>query len=358
MSDYFDRVERQIVQRVQDGAPQAGRRPNVLGYLATAAAVLVVIVVAGAFLLARGSSPTPTKPSAPAAGQTVSVTFRASAIDGHAPLGPAIERSITILLERLDTAFPGTLVERSGNDVVVVARSTDAGTRPQMLRRILSLTTPGRLEFYDWEADALTPTGKTVGSQLEAQNPTALEISQGSGSGAPGEPGAGALSHAQATALVSRYPGSVIVQAVARTGAYGVGSTGPSLRFYVLRNVPALSGQDIMHPKATTDPNAGGPDVTFGFTPNGAVAFKALTKRVAERGQRLSSPGQTFNQHFAITLDDRLISVPYIDFKVYPDGITTQNGANISGSFTTESAKDLATILRYGPLPVALTATG
>ena len=121
MSDYFDRVERQIVQRVEAGAPEANRRPTVLGYLATAAAVLVVIVVAGAFLLARGSSPTPAKPSAPAAGQTVSVTFEVSPIDPHAPLGPAIERSITTLLERLDTAFPGALVERRGTTIVVIA---------------------------------------------------------------------------------------------------------------------------------------------------------------------------------------------------------------------------------------------
>ncbi|MGO9499211.1 MAG: SecDF P1 head subdomain-containing protein [Solirubrobacteraceae bacterium] len=254
----------------------------------------------------------------------------------------------------MDDVFPGTLVERSGDDIVVIARSTDAGTRA----RILSLTTPGRLEFYDWEVDALTPTGKTVASQLEAQNPTALKISQGAGSGAPGEPGAGALSRAQASALASKHPGSVVLQAVAQTGTSGASSTGPSAQFYVLRNVPVLSDQDITHPQASADPNAGGPDVTFGFTSAGAVAFRALTKRVAERGQRLSSLGQTFNQHFAIVLDGRLISVPYIDFKVYPDGITTQNGANISGGFTTQSAKDLATVLRYGPLPVTLRATG
>ena len=357
MSDYFDRVERQIVQRVQDGAPRSSRRPAAWGYLATAAAVAVVIVVVGVFLLARGSSPAPTKPSAPAAGQTVRVTFNVSAIDPHTPLGPAIERSITILLERLDGVFPGTLVERSGNHVVVIVRSAGAGTRARILTRILSLTTPGRLEFYDWEADALTPNGKTVASQLGAQNPSALEISQGSGSAAPGEPGAGALSHSQASALISKHPGSVFLQAVAQTGAYGVSSAGQSPRFYVLRNVPALSGQDITHPRASTD-NSGQPDLIFGFTAHGAIAFRALTKLVAERGDRVSTLGQTFNQHFAIALDGRLLSVPYIDFKAYPDGITTKDGADISGRFTTQSARDLATILRYGPLPVTLTATG
>src|SRR5579875_2640902 len=41
------------------------------------------------------------------------------------------------------------------------------------------------LYFYDWEANALTPNGKTVASQLEAGDTTALEISQGVG-GSPG----------------------------------------------------------------------------------------------------------------------------------------------------------------------------
>jgi preprotein translocase subunit SecD len=212
--------------------------------------------------------------------------------------------------------------------------------------------------MYDWEADALTPNGKTVASQLEVQNPTALEISQGSGSAAPGASGAGALSRGQALALASKHPGSVVLQAVAPGGTLGVSSTGPSDGFYVLRNVPGLSGQDIVHPKASTDPNAGQPEVSFGFTPNGAAAFKALTRRLAERGDRVSGVGDTLYQHFAIALDRRLISVPYIDFKVYPDGITPQSGADISGGFTTGFVKDVATILRYGPLPVHLTATG
>ena len=39
--------------------------------------------------------------------------------------------------------------------------------------------TTARLEFYDWEANALTPNGKTVASQLQTQDPNAVEISQG-----------------------------------------------------------------------------------------------------------------------------------------------------------------------------------
>ncbi|PZS13384.1 MAG: hypothetical protein DLM64_03425 [Solirubrobacterales bacterium] len=35
------------------------------------------------------------------------------------------------------------------------------------------------MELYDWEANALTSNGQTVASQLIAQNPDALSISQG-----------------------------------------------------------------------------------------------------------------------------------------------------------------------------------
>jgi SecD/SecF fusion protein len=355
MSDYFDRVERQIVQRVEAGVPRASRRPTALGYIATAAAVLVVIVVAGAFLLARGSSPAPTTPSAPAAGHTVSVTFTATAIDPRLHLGQALDRSVTLLRERLNGVFPGVLVERIGNDIVVTARSTAPGTRA----RILGLAAPGRLAIFDWEANVLTPNGKTVASQLSAQNAAALEISQGSGSGAPGEPGAGAMSRRQATALASKRPGSTLVQASAPSVAVGASTVPATARFYVLANLlPALSNRDITHPEEVRAPQAGVPEVSFGFTAAGAGAFRNLTRTVARRGDLVSGLGQTLNQHFAIAVDGRLVSVPFISYKQYPDGIDPNSGADVAGSFTVQSARDLATILRYGPMPVRLTATG
>jgi SecD/SecF fusion protein len=83
-----------------------------------------------------------------------------------------------------------------------------------------------------------------------------------------------------------------------------------------------------------------------------------MTATIARRGDRVSGLGQTLNQHFAIALDNRLITVPYIDYKVYPDGVDATDGVDITGSLTTQSAKDVAILLRCGPLPVNLTATG
>ena len=55
-------------------------------------------------------------------------------------------------------------------------------------------------------------------------------------------------------------------------------------------------------------------------------------------------------------VENRLISVPSIDPREYPDGINTSGGADIVGAMTVTSAKDLATQLRYGPLPLNLRA--
>jgi preprotein translocase subunit SecD len=96
------------------------------------------------------------------------------------------------------------------------------------------------------------------------------------------------------------------------------GAQDPSAGYYVLRGAPALSGKDITDPHQGKDPNARTPDVTVGFTASGAKAFHALTATIARRGSLVSGLGEALNQHFAVVLDNRLITVPYVDFKQYP----------------------------------------
>jgi preprotein translocase subunit SecD len=79
-----------------------------------------------------------------------------------------------------------------------------------------------------------------------------------------------------------------------------------------------------------------------------------VTADIAHRGNLVSGLGQVLNQHFAVALDAQLITVPYVDFKTYPDGIPGNNGADITGGFTPASARDLATQLNLGALPVSL----
>ena len=67
----------------------------------------------------------------------------------------------------------------------------------------------------------MTPSGKTVASLLQTQDPAAIAISQGGAAGAPGSPGAGSISLYQAVKLASEQPQESSAEKVynARNGA-------------------------------------------------------------------------------------------------------------------------------------------
>jgi SecD/SecF fusion protein len=131
-------------------------------------------------------------------------------------------------------------------------------------------------------------------------------------------------------------------------------------RYTVLEDDSELSGDDIKNPEANTDPNTNAPLVTMDFTDQGREAFARVTKRIAERGFDAStlSPGATdkdqFNQQFAITLDNQIVSLATIDFTDLPEGIDGRNGAQIENVGDFDDANDLAESLRIGALPIDL----
>jgi SecD/SecF fusion protein len=336
----------------------------------------------------------------------------------------ALARAVDIMRKRVDqlgVAEP-QIQTSGGNQIAVGLPNVRDTARAEKL-----VGTTARLAFYDWEANALTPNGKTVESQLQAGDPTAVAMSQGSGSTGPGSPGAGSMSLYDAVKLASKQPqqvssdnarkgpqyymfgapgsaacataakdqghapvsgqhcllsgpdssyqdlvsglpngvsasegetlvvpqGTVVLQAVPSSFTNPVPITSPTAQFFVLKDHVTMFGSDITNPAASTD-SAGNPDVQFGFTSSGKSAFQDVTARIAQRGADVSTLGQTLNQHFAVALDQQLITVPSIDYKQYPDGINGDNGADITGGFTTDSASDLATQLRLGALPINL----
>ena len=130
--------------------------------------------------------------------------------------------------------------------------------------------------------------------------------------------------------------------------------------FFVLRDRPQLSGTDITNPEQNFDPNTNQPNVTFDFTDEGRDAFQKITQDIAERGQAQAPPGVTgaqadqFSGHFAVVLDNKVVSRPIITFVENPQGIDGRTGAQISGSFSIQEAQDLAENLRIGALPIEL----
>jgi SecD/SecF fusion protein len=392
---------------------------------------LILSIVAVTVLGCGGSGRSGTTQSASKTSGSAAVhggfalVFRAEAT-AQVPMNQAtMARVVSILRQRIASAVPGgesTIAVTSAGGKIVV----HTGNRtPISQQRLISLVgTTARMVFYDWEANALTPSGRTVASLLLIRDPTAMQISA---PGPSGSAGAGSMSLYQAVRLAAKQPysaskdnartgpeyfafgapgstacataardqhtvpvisqhcylagpadnlqdlytllptnvsasearvltvqrGTVVLQALPASFTDAPAWSDPNAQFYVLRDHVAVFGADVTNPQQSTD-QEGNPDMTFGFNSEGQSAFQNVTAAIAHRGELVSGLGTTLNQHFAVALDTQLLTVPMIDYRQYPDGINGDNGAEITGGFTTSSAQDLATQLRLGALPINL----
>jgi SecD/SecF fusion protein len=253
----------------------------------------------------------------------------------------------------------------------------------------------GRLAFYDWEANVIGPGGRpaptdpkvTGGAhagdtvsldyytavERASKLPAAVQTDNARKGSAfyPVDPrtrkvyGSGAATRAAALAVVPKAERARAKVREVKAGTLVLLSgrlPGAAGSYFVLKDDAALRGSDIVNPRQRLDegPGATGePIVTFEFTAGGAKAFAKFTRTLARRGARNAgvAPGQSSadaNQHFAVVVDDRIVSVPYIDFRANPDGIDGRTGSVIQGGFTIASARQLAGILRSGELKVPL----
>ncbi|RWO42633.1 MAG: protein translocase subunit SecDF [Mesorhizobium sp.] len=105
---------------------------------------------------------------------------------------------------------------------------------------------------------------------------------------------------------------------------------------HLIENRIIVSGENLVDAQATFDQRTNEPVVSFRFDSRGATRFGQATQANVGR-------------LFAIILDNEVISAPQIREPIL--GGTGQ----ISGSFTVESANDLAVLLRAGALPADLT---
>jgi SecD/SecF fusion protein len=128
----------------------------------------------------------------------------------------ALNRAIQIMESRVDTlGVNQPQIETSGGNEISV--SLPAVHDVQRAESLVGST--AALDFYDWEANAITPNGKTVASQLLAQDPTATLISQGvSGGGGPGYVNEGSMGLYQAVKLAARQPAAPPSKSQSRIG--------------------------------------------------------------------------------------------------------------------------------------------
>ncbi len=316
--------------------------------------------------------------------------------------GDAIDRSIDIMRKRVDAlGVSEPEIQRSGENQITVSLPDVKNAK----EAADTVGTTAQMFFYDWEKNVIGPEGKAdpadpsitggqyagsvTGSACKpgydaiiraSRRPEQKNTNQATGAKyyllndtnraiiAGPEPTVRDLNEsdkviqfksAQAklaekkqkkTRIKEIKPGTIVVRAETPDGT----KAKPDC-FYVLNDAFALKGTDIKNPEQNFDQFTQAPNVTFDFTSSGRKKWKQTTKEIAERGQNLvgTVAGNT-NQHFAIILDNELISVPYIDFRQNPDGIDGANGSEISGGFTIDTAQSLANELKYGALPVAL----
>src|SRR5437588_6341243 len=118
----------------------------------------------------------------------------------------ALARAVDIMRQRVDQlgVSEPQIQTSGGNQISVGLPNVKDTARAEKL-----VGTTARLEFYDWERWALTPSGKPVATLLQTQDQNAVSISQGLGSAPPGSPGGGSMLLYQAVQLAAKQPKQV-----------------------------------------------------------------------------------------------------------------------------------------------------
>lgn len=331
----------------------------------------------------------------------VELTYQAKATK-FAELNPeSIDRAIDIMRKRVDAlGVSEPEIQRTGADQITVSLP-DVKNADDAQQQV---GTTAQLFFYDWEKNVVGKDGKpdpdnfsVTGGPAAGQSgclpeydalararrrPTQNTATASTGARYylvddkarkvvagpdPTEKGLRSsedvrkLKNAAALRAVRVNEGTLLVQAESQNENKENGGKGPDC-YYVLNDAFALRGTDIKNPEQNFDQTTQAPNVTFEFTKSGREKWQEVTREIAQRGSSLianadgtplTNPQDKF-QHFAIVLDNQLVSVPYIDYQQNADGIDGANGSEISGGFTIGSAQRLANELKYGALPVSL----
>ncbi len=279
----------------------------------------------------------------------------------------AIARSVEIIRNRVDAfGVSEPEIQTQGSDQISV--SLPGAKNPDQV--VEDLITPAQLVFTDYEANLVT------------SNPSLYKIVKTSQGVTPKPPIEGSATYylfkknaartlvagpeVEKTSLLQQFRGKVPASAelekvpaglIVYSDQQQLDPTKPdsaSRTVYVLmQDKPGLTGRDITSGSQSFDTSGSGggqdPIVTMAFTDEGAQEFQDVTRGLAQRGALRGDL-----QRFAIVLDGKIISTPTVDFRAYPNGISGSNGAQISGSFTTDTARTLADQLNSGAIPIRL----
>jgi hypothetical protein len=405
-----DRLLARIFAETPAG-PNRPRRPR-SRLVVPVVSVVVVLAVIAVFVRTGGHQ----RDRAGAGGATIQLVFRVTPAPARSFDSPATALKLGLSQLRIRLRSAGL----SGGEVAASGAHEITVTVPrglELARLVRILTAGPSLAFYDWEASVVAPDGRTAASELPAQRPAALLLSQGAARG-PGEAsGAGALPLYAAVRFASRQPagpagdlgrvgpeyymfaavhhedcagpepcliagpaptraglrpglptpaGAITVEVPqgvtvlqARGQAVGAdartpGAASPRARFYVLRDRVALNQTGITDVQVRKAPGVGYL-VSFRFTAAGGRRFQSLTAGIAHRGESVSPGSTMLDQHVAIAVDDVLQSVPEINFEHNPDGVIgPDRSADITAGQSRRAAEQLAAEVQTTAPPVGL----
>ena len=318
-----------------------------------------------------------------------------------------VDEARRILCERLGPIGVDHRVRATGDGLTVDVPRESAQGDPDGHSLVFGV---GELAFYDWEPNVIGPggtpaprdpdvtggvaAGETGGTSLYAavlrasKRPAATEADNARASsrfyavdakarrvfagrtvtspqlGSPTRAAALALAPARLRDAAKVYevkPDTVIL----RTSTQPARHVDETREWFALRDDVALRGSHIVDPAQRFSEGPGGtgePVVTFDFTAAGRQTWERVTREIADRGRAVAAlpaaDASSANQHFAIVIDDALLSVPYIDFRQNPDGIDGRTGSQIQGGLTIASAREVAVLLKGEPLPAPLVLVG
>jgi SecD/SecF fusion protein len=277
----------------------------------------------------------------------------------------AIARSVEVIRNRVDSfGVSEPEIQTQGSDQIVV--SLPGAKNPDQV--VEDLIKPAQLVFTDYEANFVATDPSLYKMVQKAQQTTPKPPIDGQATYYLFKKNAAhtllAGPDVSKDSLLQRYGGKVPANAELQKVPAGLviytqdqkldptKPDSPSRKVYVLmQDHPGLTGRDITSASQSFD-QAGGsqePIVSMQFTEQGAQKFQDVTRALAQRGALRKGL-----QSFAIVLDGNIISTPTVDYRQYPNGISGSNGAQISGSFSTETARTLADQLNSGAIPIRL----
>jgi SecD/SecF fusion protein len=375
---------------------------------------LILLALAGVALMAVPGSPAEKKPTLGLDLQGgLEVVLKAVPPKGHKLTTEDLDRSISIMRSRIDklgVSEPEIRKQGSNQIVIQLAGVHNAADAAKLIGKT------AQLEFYDLEGDLTGPSAPAAAVSASQQfphvsgslfdllsDPSTLTLAE------KGAPEQWYLFDAKHKTRAGPYPtlkklvastvakkrGIKLVKFHATNLPKGwrvlkvphntvVASCDPGCLqpvqnrvssptwFFLFKHTPASSANPIPEmtggelklsgTRADFDPQTGQPIVLMQFTGKGKKVFHEITKREAQRGaaaaaaagQSGSQAVQTYAQHFAIVLDRKIESAPYIDYEQNPDGIPGDNGAQIQlgQGGTIGEAKQLALVLQTGALPI------